>query len=243
MVAQLGEGRCHARIVDLAYAGFAAAGVVGDLHFADPRQAGHAPADQIAFADLGVVEVQIDRQLWPVNGGYQRQHIGSRPQGAVGVVDEVQVFKGENLPLWLDQIADAMQPINGSLHHARSESADLWDRDAHIAQPRARQVKAVHAQTLGHFGGCACQGQQHSGPCRIGQVAFKIAVHDGECGACLFRLGQVQSGSVSQANAKAHFLKARSAPIDRVVAPQHFGAGGELEAHVISRYIRHRRRL
>src|SRR5574343_148908 len=55
------------RIVDLARPGLAAAGVVGHLNLADPRQAGRAPAHQVALADLRVVEVEVDAKLRTVH--------------------------------------------------------------------------------------------------------------------------------------------------------------------------------
>ena len=68
------QGKHYAALVDLACARVAATGIVSNLHFADPRQTGRYPPDQVTLSDLGVIEVQADAQLRAVDDREERQN-------------------------------------------------------------------------------------------------------------------------------------------------------------------------
>jgi hypothetical protein len=63
-------------IVDLARSWFTPAGVISHLHLTNPWQAGLALADQVALADLGMVEVEVDAQLRAVHRADETKHGG-----------------------------------------------------------------------------------------------------------------------------------------------------------------------
>src|SRR4051812_6865018 len=67
VIAEPVECGCDSGVVDLTGARFAPAGDVRDLDLADEWQRPLDQFDQVPFADLRVVEVQIHSQVWIVN--------------------------------------------------------------------------------------------------------------------------------------------------------------------------------
>ena len=67
IVAHSVEGAGDVRPVHLSCPGLTAPGIVGNLNFPDPRQAGLSPADHVALTNLRVVKVKIDAKAWSVD--------------------------------------------------------------------------------------------------------------------------------------------------------------------------------
>src|SRR3954464_6246842 len=74
-VAHVMQGCCDRAVGDLAGARFAAAGHVGDLYLADPRQRAPAQLDQVPLPDLGVVEVEHETKVRVVHRLHQREAV------------------------------------------------------------------------------------------------------------------------------------------------------------------------
>jgi hypothetical protein len=67
IVAHSVEGAGDVQPVHLSGPGLTAPGIVGNLNFPDPRQAGLSPADHVALANLRVVKVKIDAKARSVD--------------------------------------------------------------------------------------------------------------------------------------------------------------------------------
>ena len=175
-------------VVDLARSGLTSAGIVSHLNLTDPGQAFVAPADQVAFADLRVIEIQIDAQLRAVNRRHQGQNVFGRSERTTGMVQLVEVFQREDHAFLLGQITNAVQRIARLQPHLAGHDVMLPDWYAAFTQTRSVQIQALYTQPLADLCRLACGFQQHLGAFIIGQSSFHIAVHDGEFRAGGFKL-------------------------------------------------------
>src|SRR4029453_17137984 len=85
------------RVVNLAGSWFAAARDIGHFDLPDPGQRAFPELDEVSFADLGVVEVQVHPQVGAVDGFDQHECVGGGSEGHAGVIDgSVEVLQGEH---------------------------------------------------------------------------------------------------------------------------------------------------
>src|SRR5690242_5545308 len=96
-VAEPVQGGGDGRVVDLAGAGLAAAGDVGDLDLADEREGALDELEEVSLADLRVVEVQVEAQVGVVDGLDEGECVRSRGEGNAGVIHRrVEVLEREH---------------------------------------------------------------------------------------------------------------------------------------------------
>ena len=103
------------------------------------------------------------------------------------------------------------------------------NRQAAITQTCAVKIQPRNVQTLADCDGFCRRCNEFSGTCIIGQTACDIARHGGEHRAGFLQHGEIVVGPVPNATLETHFGQALEAPIERLVGPQHFSAGGERE--------------
>jgi hypothetical protein len=142
VVAELVEGPGDGRVVDLAGAGLAAAGDVGDLDLADDRPGPAEQLDQVPLADLGVVQVEHHPQPRPIDGLDQGEGVGGAGERHPGMVDGgVEVLQAEGDPDPLPQPGHPLQRPGRGHPHGAGDLLDRPHRQPPVVQPGAVEVE------------------------------------------------------------------------------------------------------
>jgi hypothetical protein len=227
-VAQASQRGGDRGIVDLAGARFAAAGDVGDLDLPDQRQCPAHQLDQVALADLGVVQVQVQPQPRPADGPDQGQGVGGAGEGHPGVVDGgVQVLQHERDPVPLAQLGEAVQGPGGGEPHRAGDLTDGLDRQALVVQAGAMQVQPRAAEPPGGRDRLPGGTQQFGRAVGVGQGTAGVAGHRGEHRAGAGQGAEVLARPVPDEDLEAQAGDPPDPLRDRQVEEDHLGADGQ----------------